>query len=780
MKHRLLFLLLTFASVALYAQQPKPLVITDETHFVKLPSEVYWVSELEDGAWTVMNGNTFGFFLEDGRKLFDFDWGKNGNRDPQMLEGAVIMYKKDETYNKPQYILYLDGSVKELPADWTGPATNFVDGVALIGKKNGSKLDYIYINVNGERVYGDLVSIPNRFDNKDWTVPPLKDGMRAYSQVNPSGFGSKWGYINDKGKVVIPARFDKCRSFSEGYALVQEGQDIYFIDKTGQKVLTPEIVQYETYFNDISDVKEGLFIIDGSKRKYYNMKGEKVFEAGKGTSFYDGYAIHEDPETFQKWSIVVDRDFNVVRYIPFIESPWDDFGFYPNFEKLGIATVNRDRVITPDGTTLIQHPAISKKYPNSYQIGDFTSSGYAKAYLDHNRVRYHGFINQEGEFVIIYDWDHDVTAITPDPNNPIRIPKDSLISILPDTLIKITPEDPKPIGPKTTHRMEYTVSVTGSPAEGGTVRGAGKYHLGDNVPLGATPKEGWKVSGWECTTPGYYNSKLPAGVTINGRDLAFVAKFTKIPEKDSIEEVSNTGHYVAHQDGMTKSDVAISFDVYMEMSAAKDIESPYGKETYGFLTCMLDGNHTYTVEQLVNGKPGSLSFKMFFVPMKISGIIKENDGKRYLVLDGGQYLCSDVQLNCDDPLAALYINSIMNSEGTFGTVSTGRYRLELTEYDENTGECTFGELYRFHPDLGWVVAENFPKKTKNTFYGSKSVDNSIIGDLFKGLKMKLCEKKAVEFAPPQGWVKEGYDDITAKLFQQMRSLTTDWDLYFSK
>lgn len=89
-----------------------------------------------------------------------------------------------------------------------GPATNFVDVVALIGKKksSGSGYDYIYINVNGQRVYGNSVSNPERFEGKSWTIPPLKEGLRAYLQPNPSGYGGKWGYINDKGTVVTPTR----------------------------------------------------------------------------------------------------------------------------------------------------------------------------------------------------------------------------------------------------------------------------------------------------------------------------------------------------------------------------------------------------------------------------------------------------------------------------------------------------------------------------------------------------------------------------------------------
>ena len=78
MKKNILFLALMTISMAISAQKPKPLTITPNTHFVKLPGEIYWVSDLEDGTWTAKNDDGYAFFLDDGRKLFDFEWTCNG------------------------------------------------------------------------------------------------------------------------------------------------------------------------------------------------------------------------------------------------------------------------------------------------------------------------------------------------------------------------------------------------------------------------------------------------------------------------------------------------------------------------------------------------------------------------------------------------------------------------------------------------------------------------------------------------------------------------------
>jgi uncharacterized repeat protein (TIGR02543 family) len=75
-------------------------------------------------------------------------------------------------------------------------------------------------------------------------------------------------------------------------------------------------------------------------------------------------------------------------------------------------------------------------------------------------------------------------------------------------------------------QLEYTLTVTASPSEGGsvTVTPAGPYHYGDNVQLEAFPATDWYFAGWSGDLSGLTN---PTAITIDG-NKAVTATFVKV------------------------------------------------------------------------------------------------------------------------------------------------------------------------------------------------------------------------------------------------------------
>jgi hypothetical protein len=87
---------------------------------------------------------------------------------------------------------------------------------------------YGFIDEQGQMV------IPARFDDAQ------NFAANGLALVQENG---KYGYINPKGEMVIPARFDGAMSFADyGLAPTRENGKIAYIDKTGQKVWDVENV----------------------------------------------------------------------------------------------------------------------------------------------------------------------------------------------------------------------------------------------------------------------------------------------------------------------------------------------------------------------------------------------------------------------------------------------------------------------------------------------------------------------------------------------------------
>jgi hypothetical protein len=74
----------------------------------------------------------------------------------------------------------------------------------------------------------------------------------------PVRVDGKWGYVNEKGKVVIKPRFSVAGTFSEGLATVRDNDSwFYYIDIEGARIAT------NSYFRYADDFSEGLAMVQG-------------------------------------------------------------------------------------------------------------------------------------------------------------------------------------------------------------------------------------------------------------------------------------------------------------------------------------------------------------------------------------------------------------------------------------------------------------------------------------------------------------------------------------
>src|SRR5689334_19110760 len=92
---------------------------------------------------------------------------------------------------------------------------------------------------------GKLAIVPQFEDAEDFSegLAPVKVRSEETTWCpredsgSRKGFTMKWGYVDQKGKFVIPPQFESAAPFSEGLAVIQQCEEAYFIDKNGKVAL---------------------------------------------------------------------------------------------------------------------------------------------------------------------------------------------------------------------------------------------------------------------------------------------------------------------------------------------------------------------------------------------------------------------------------------------------------------------------------------------------------------------------------------------------------------
>jgi len=126
-------------------------------------------------------------------------------------------------------------------------ATTFSEGIAWVVIENAAPT---MINEKGEL----LATLQNADE-----VRIFKEGLAAFSSVNKDGV-TKWGFVDTKGTIVIPAQFDRSGSFSEGRCVVGNDKDKWgYIDKSGKV-----IINYQ--FASASDFTNGSAVVSNAEK----------------------------------------------------------------------------------------------------------------------------------------------------------------------------------------------------------------------------------------------------------------------------------------------------------------------------------------------------------------------------------------------------------------------------------------------------------------------------------------------------------------------------------
>lgn len=759
--------------------------LTSRTHYKVIPGfysdALYNVSE---GAFCLIDKNLLTVWTIDGEYLFGPEWkalGTQGDNNMLFDNGALIAKSaKKNNFGKEFYsILYKDGSVRNLDPSWK-PQSGFVDGLAYVTKMQGyQELGNFFINTRGEK----FPSPTNLIFGYGCEGKPraLKCGLRAF-QVR----GHKWGFMDEKGQVVIQPRWDKVRDFSEGYAWTfvrNEGSGNYtatLIDCTGKTVLTTSVVSTqfdlsETYV--IGDVRDGKYYVysDGSEptTTYYDLKGRKLAVSYGGTSFYEGHALVRGIKDSWDRVFSVDDNFNITDTYSTYSSDGhsihaDELWASNPFDSFGLHTIHSGSVVIDSRGRLVLK-----------ELGDMWEHGYIRGFSQPSKDGYiiaKNIMIDDKRFMALVKYTGEIAWLFGEECFTAEDLKGFVHSDDYDenkVVVDCGGTNKKPKGPTEKIDQTYSVKVKCNPAEGGSASVVGKSPIkyGDKVSVQAKPNEGWVV-----TSIRLRNAEIgEESFSVFENDTATVT-FLKRPV---IEEINHSNVYQGTLKMKLSGNDYIDVPLYAEMSKEKNICSPFGKNTYGYLALMLDPMKRYV--------GGSLAVNVYYPPMKIVGMQKEG-GKQYIVVDAGSAMYHNLRVVSDNMGANLWFNLMMMMDGfENGSVVPRRYRIEIVQVNDNTGECTLGNLQVFSLIKGWVPGQDRSIRvhtlSKYPTLSGGAHDLGLPSDFFNGCTLKLSKKRDdIRWYPPTEWAKSqtDYQKKVEKMTQTYQNFATDYEKVFGQ
>ncbi len=111
---------------------------------------------------------------------------------------------------------------------------------------------------------------------------------------------ARHGFIDRRGKLVIPARFEDAQGFAEGLAGVKLDGKWGYLDKTGAMAIPAQFARIED-FAEVHRFREGLAVVETARgTAVINRQGRVVIKSrGPGfsrfSSFFEGRAVFLGP-----------------------------------------------------------------------------------------------------------------------------------------------------------------------------------------------------------------------------------------------------------------------------------------------------------------------------------------------------------------------------------------------------------------------------------------------------------------------------------------------------
>ena len=283
------------------------------------------------------------------------------------LAWAIFFLHKIDYDREKEHLAYSVSQLKkEVKLEYEPVSWKFTEGLSPVGEHEL----FGYVNTKGKLV------IPCEYA----TAEPFSEGLAAV------GDGEKYGFVNDKGSMIIPLSYDSAYCFSEGLAAVKQDRKWGYIDKAGHKVIPCE---YDVAFRFV----EGLAAVkQNGKWGYIDKTGRRVVpcEYDFAYPFVDGLAVVQKGQKFG----YVDKVGKLVIPCKY----WTASDFSDGFAGVKETVVSGHKYVDRKGRTLISCDK-DVCYPFSEGLALVGKK-------DMQSEDKYGYIDRQGKQVIPcqYDW----------------------------------------------------------------------------------------------------------------------------------------------------------------------------------------------------------------------------------------------------------------------------------------------------------------------------------------------------------------------------------------
>ncbi len=227
-------------------------------------------SNFMDGLAAVVLDGKYGFIDKTGKAVIPLQY----DRVEPFVDGLAKVNVGNEYF-------YINKQGEEVFGREYRSITSFSEGLAFVNTDFSQRLDWTrgFINTNNEVVLKLQGVRPvlhprtgeptgeERLQDLYLLADSFSEGLAAVTDYSTR----KVGYINKQGEEVIPCQFKYARDFTNGMAVVSDG-DFYGAINTKGDIVVP--LKYET----VQAFQDGMFLVQDTSNLvgYVNEKGEEV------------------------------------------------------------------------------------------------------------------------------------------------------------------------------------------------------------------------------------------------------------------------------------------------------------------------------------------------------------------------------------------------------------------------------------------------------------------------------------------------------------------------